>query len=49
LSPYQHKDYGIEQDVEDLDAVLVKAGSHNVFGLSTGGLIRRELDAARAS
>lgn len=40
LSPYDNnKEYGIEEDVEDLDAVLTKTGTHLVFGLSTGGLI----------
>src|SRR5258708_4464455 len=40
LSPYDNnKEYGIQEDVEDLDAVLTKTGTHSVFGLSTGGLI----------
>jgi pimeloyl-ACP methyl ester carboxylesterase len=40
LSPYDNnKEHGIQEDVEDLDAVLTKTGTHNVFGLSTGGLI----------
>jgi len=39
LSPYDNnKEYGIQEDVEDLDAVLTKTGTHSVFGLSTGGL-----------
>jgi pimeloyl-ACP methyl ester carboxylesterase len=40
LSPYDNtKEYGIQEDIEDLDAVLTKTGAHQVFGLSTGGLI----------
>jgi len=31
--------YGIQKEVEDLDALLKKTDAHNVFGLSTGGLI----------
>src|SRR6266571_593737 len=33
------KDYSIQKDVEDLDALLVKTGSHSVFGLSSGAII----------
>jgi pimeloyl-ACP methyl ester carboxylesterase len=36
--PYSN-DYGIQKDVEDVDALLTKTGAHSVFGLSTGGLI----------
>src|SRR5215469_10654284 len=36
--PYSN-DYGIQRDVEDVDALLTKTGAHSVFGLSTGGLI----------
>ena len=36
--PYSN-DYGIQRDVEDVDALLTKTGAHAVFGLSTGGLI----------
>jgi len=32
-------DYGIQKEVEDLDAILKKTDAHNVFGLSTGALI----------
>jgi pimeloyl-ACP methyl ester carboxylesterase len=32
-------DYSIQEDVEDLDALLARAGAHNVFGVSSGGLI----------
>jgi pimeloyl-ACP methyl ester carboxylesterase len=31
--------YGMRTEVEDLDALLDKTGSHNVFGLSSGALI----------
>ncbi len=33
------KDYDIQKEVEDLDALLIKTGSHNVFGVSSGGII----------
>jgi len=33
------KDYSIRKEVEDLEALLAKTGSHNVFGVSAGGLI----------
>ena len=36
--PYS-KDYSIQKDVEDLDALLTKTGAHNVFGVSSGGII----------
>ena len=36
--PYS-KDYHIQKDVEDLDALLAKTGTHSVFGLSSGALI----------
>ncbi|HEY7357653.1 MAG TPA: alpha/beta hydrolase [Ktedonobacterales bacterium] len=32
-------DYGIQQEVEDLDALLTRTGAHQVFGVSAGGLI----------
>ena len=31
--------YGMQREVEDLDAILKKTDAHNVFGLSTGALI----------
>ncbi|MGB9372412.1 MAG: alpha/beta hydrolase [Halobacteriota archaeon] len=31
--------YGIQKEVEDLDAILNKTDAHNVFGLSAGALI----------
>lgn len=36
--PYGADD-GIQQEIEDLDALLVRTGAHNVFGVSSGGLI----------
>ena len=33
------KDYSIGKEVQDLEALLAKTGSHNVFGVSAGGLI----------
>ena len=36
--PYS-KDYSIQKDVEDVDALLAKTGAHFVFGLSSGAII----------
>jgi pimeloyl-ACP methyl ester carboxylesterase len=36
--PYGEGD-GIEEDVEDLGALLAKTGAHNVFGVSAGAII----------
>ncbi len=33
------KDDSIQKDVEDLEALLAKTGTHNVFGVSAGGII----------
>lgn len=33
------KEYSIDQEVQDLEALLAKTDSHNVFGVSAGGLI----------
>jgi pimeloyl-ACP methyl ester carboxylesterase len=33
------ENYGIQKEVEDLDALLNKTDTHNVFGLSAGALI----------
>src|SRR5258707_1185610 len=33
------KNYRIQKDVEDIDALLAKTGAHAVFGLSSGALI----------
>ena len=32
-------DYGIERNVEDMDAILTKTGAHRVFGVSSGAII----------
>jgi len=39
LSGPYGKDYSIQKDVEDLDALHTKTGAHYVFGVSSGGLI----------
>jgi pimeloyl-ACP methyl ester carboxylesterase len=39
LSGPDSKDYSIQMEVEDMDALLTKTGAHNVFGVSAGGLI----------
>lgn len=39
LSGAYGKDYGIQKDVEDMDALLTKTGAHYVFGVSSGALI----------
>jgi pimeloyl-ACP methyl ester carboxylesterase len=36
--PY-HNDHTIQRDVEDLEAILLKTGSHYVYGLSSGAII----------
>jgi pimeloyl-ACP methyl ester carboxylesterase len=36
--PYS-EDYSIQKDVEDIEAILTKTGVHNVFGVSSGGII----------
>jgi pimeloyl-ACP methyl ester carboxylesterase len=33
------KDYSIQKEVEDLDALMAKTGARNIFGVSAGGLI----------
>jgi pimeloyl-ACP methyl ester carboxylesterase len=33
------KDYSVRKEIEDLEALLTKTGSHNVFGVSSGGII----------
>src|SRR5262245_51921839 len=33
------KDDGVQEDVEDLDALLTKTGAQNVFGVSAGAII----------
>jgi pimeloyl-ACP methyl ester carboxylesterase len=39
LSGDNDPDYNVQKEVEDLDALLTKTGTHYVFGLSAGGLI----------
>jgi pimeloyl-ACP methyl ester carboxylesterase len=39
LSGSYGKDYSIQKDVEDMDALLTKTGAHYVFGVSSGGII----------
>jgi len=39
LSRDTGKDYGIQKEVEDLDALLSQTGAHNVFGLSAGAIV----------
>jgi pimeloyl-ACP methyl ester carboxylesterase len=33
------KDYSIQEEVEDMDALLTQTGVHNVFGVSSGAII----------
>ncbi len=39
LSAAGGSDYGVQKEVEDLEALLNKTGAHNVFGLSSGAVI----------
>ena len=39
LSGPQGSDYRLEKEVEDLDALLTKAGAHYVFGVSAGAIV----------
>jgi pimeloyl-ACP methyl ester carboxylesterase len=39
LSGPPGRNYGLQREVEDLDALLGKTGARNVFGLSSGGII----------
>lgn len=39
LSGQYGKNYSIQDDVDDLDALLAKTGAHNLFGLSSGAII----------
>src|SRR5947209_5157596 len=39
LSGPYGEDYSILKEVEDIDALLTKTGTHHVFGVSSGGLI----------
>lgn len=48
MSPFPYpKDYTIQRDVEDLEALLIKTAAHNVFALSSGAVI--SLTAASSS
>lgn len=42
LSGSYGNNYGIEKDVQDLDALLTKIGAHFVFGVSSGAIIALE-------
>ncbi len=39
LSGPYGKEYSVQEDVDDLDALLTKTGAHYVFGVSSGGII----------
>ncbi len=39
LSGQYGESYSVEKDVDDLDALLAETGAHDVFGVSSGGLI----------
>lgn len=39
LSVSNSREYSIQKEVEDLDALLIATDAHNVFGVSAGGLI----------
>ncbi len=39
LSGSYGKDYSIQKEVEDVDALLTRTGAHHVFGISSGGII----------
>jgi len=39
LSGPYGRDYGVQEEVEDLDALLSKTGAHYVFGVSSGAII----------
>jgi len=39
LSGPYGKDYSMQKEVEDLDALLTKTGAHLVYGVSAGGII----------
>ncbi len=36
--PFENE-YSIQKEVDDLDALLTKTGAHDVFGVSSGGVI----------
>ena len=37
--PASRKDYNMQKEIDDLDALLTKTDTHHVFGVSAGGLI----------
>ncbi len=39
LSGAIRKDYNMQKEVDDLDALLTKTDTHNIFGVSAGGII----------
>jgi pimeloyl-ACP methyl ester carboxylesterase len=39
LSGAYGENYSIQEDVEDMDALLTQTGAHQVFGVSSGGII----------
>jgi pimeloyl-ACP methyl ester carboxylesterase len=39
LSGPYGQDYGVREDVDDVDALLTQTGAHDVFGVSSGALI----------
>lgn len=39
LSGPHGKDYSVQEEIEDIEALLTKTDAHNVFGVSSGGII----------
>ena len=39
LSGPYGKDHSMQKDVEDMNAILTKTGTHNIFGVSSGAII----------
>lgn len=39
MSPYYTTQYDIQKDVEDLDAIMQKTGTHYIFAVSSGAII----------
>jgi len=46
LSGPTGNDYHMQKEIEDLDAMLTTSGAHNVFGISSGGLISLQTSLA---
>ena len=38
-------DYGLQREVEDIDAIIKKTGAHYVFGTATGAIIALQSDS----